>query len=145
MAYPQPRSHDHEVADVLTTVGLTRRFGHLTAVDSLTLAVRTGEIFGLLGRNGARKSTLIKMLTTLLPPSAGSARVGSYDIVRDAPRVRAIIGYVPQSLSADGELTGRENLQVFVRLYNLPRSLRVQRIDEGLSCWLRYCARYAAG
>jgi ABC-2 type transport system ATP-binding protein len=119
--------------DVLATVGLTRRFGHLTAVDSLTLAVRNSEIFGLLGRNGAGKSTLIKMLTTLLPPTAGSAHVGGYDIVRDPSRVRAIIGYVPQSLSADGELTGRENLQVFARLYDLPRPLRAQRIDESLA------------
>ena len=127
-----PRDRPDRVADVLTTEGLTRRFGHLTAVDSLTLAVQAGEIFGLLGRNGAGKSTLIKMLTTLLPPSAGSARVGGYDIVRDASRVRAIIGYVPQALSADGELTGRENLDVFARLYDLPRALRAERIDEAL-------------
>jgi len=126
-------ARDDRVADVLTTLGLTRRFGHLTAVDSLTLSVGAGEIFGLLGRNGAGKSTLIKMLTTLLPPTAGSARVGGYDIVHDASRVRAIIGYVPQSLSADGELTGRENLEVFARLYDLPRLMRAQRVDEGLA------------
>jgi len=119
--------------DILITEGLSRRFGDLMAVDSLTLRVRAAEIFGLLGRNGAGKSTLIKMLTTLLPPSAGSARVGGYDIVKDAGRVRGIIGSVPQALSADGELTGRENLQVFARLYDLPRALRSQRIDEGLA------------
>jgi ABC-2 type transport system ATP-binding protein len=119
--------------DVLTTARLTRRFGPITAVDALTLAVRAGEIFGLLGRNGAGKTTLVKMLTTLLPPTAGSARVGGYDIVHEASRVRAIIGYVPQSLSADGELTGRENLDVFARLYDLPRGLRAQRVAESLA------------
>jgi len=92
----------------------------------------TGEVFGLLGRNGAGKSTLIKMLTTLLPPSAGSAQVAGFDLVRQAAQVRAIIGYVPQALSADGELTGYENLQVFARLYDIPRAMRESRIREAL-------------
>ncbi len=91
-----------------------------------------GEVFGLLGRNGAGKSTLIKMLTTLLPPTAGSAQVGGFDIVHQAAQVRAIIGYVPQALSADGELTGYENLQVFARLYDIPRVTRGSRILEAL-------------
>ena len=79
------------------------------------LAVGEGEVFGLLGRNGAGKTTLIKMLTTLLPPSDGSATVGGFDIAREAARVRAIIGYVPQAISADGELSGRENLEIFAQ------------------------------
>jgi ABC-2 type transport system ATP-binding protein len=119
--------------DILVTSALTRRFGHLFAVDTLDLAVHEGEVFGLLGRNGAGKTTLIKMLTTLLPPTRGQATVGGFDIAREPARVRAIIGYVPQALSADGELTGRENLQVFTRLYDIPRALRRQRIDEGLA------------
>jgi len=119
--------------EIVQTTDLSRRFGSFTAVDSLTLAIGVGEVFGLLGRNGAGKSTLIKMLTTLLPPSGGSARVGGYDIVRDAARVRGVIGYVPQALSADGELTGRENLRVFARLYDLPRALRSRRVDDGLA------------
>ena len=119
--------------DILVTLELTRRFGELVAVDALDLAVHEGEVFGLLGRNGAGKTTLIKMLTTLLPPTAGAAKVGGYDIAREPARVRAIIGYVPQALSADGELTGRENLQVFTRLYDIPTGLRRQRIDEGLA------------
>ncbi len=81
-------------------------------------------MFALLGPNGAGKSTTIKMLTTLLPPSAGSARVDGLDIVRHAGAVRRIIGYVPQMLSADGTLTGRENLLVFARLYDVPRRER---------------------
>ncbi|HUJ87796.1 MAG TPA: ATP-binding cassette domain-containing protein [Burkholderiales bacterium] len=111
---------------------MSRRFGQLLAVDQLSLSVTAGEVFGLLGRNGAGKSTLIKMLTTLLPPSAGSARVGGFDIVRQAAQVRGIIGYVPQALSADGELTGYENLQVFARLYDIPRAMRERRIREAL-------------
>ena len=111
---------------------LTRRFGSVTAVDAVTLAVDEGEVFGLLGRNGAGKSTLLKILTTLLPPSAGRASVGGFDIVDRSTQVRRLIGYVPQSLSADGELTGYENLLVFARLYDIPRRERADRIREGL-------------
>ena len=118
---------------ILTTSALTRRFGGVVAVDALDLAIGEGEVFGLLGRNGAGKTTLIKMLTTLLPPSDGSATVGGFDIAREAAGVRAVIGYVPQALSADGELTGRENLEIFTRLYDIPRALRRVRIDEGLA------------
>lgn len=121
------------MANILAMQSLTRRFGDILAVDRATLAVPAGEIFGLLGRNAAGKSTLIKMLTTLLPPTAGSATVAGFDIVRQAARVRRVIGYVPQALSADGELTGYENLDVFARLYDIPRSLRRTRIHEGLT------------
>lgn len=117
----------------LETKALTRRFGTHTVVDGLDLSVSEGEVFGLLGRNGAGKSTLIKMLTTLLPPSSGSAQVEGLDIVRQATRVRASIGYVPQALSADGELTGFENLLVFARLYDIPRTERARRIAEALA------------
>jgi ABC-2 type transport system ATP-binding protein len=119
-------------APALRTQALTRRFGTRTVVDSVSLAVAEGEVFGLLGRNGAGKSTLIKMLTTLLPPSAGSATVAGFDIASQAKRVREAIGYVPQALSADGELTGYENLLVFARLYDITRSKRAQRIAEAL-------------
>jgi ABC-2 type transport system ATP-binding protein len=117
--------------DVLITRELTRRFGELVAVDSLALAVREGEVFGLLGRNSAGKTTLIKMLTTLLPPTTGQATVGGFDIVRESALVRAIIGYAPQALSADGELTGRENLQVVTRLYDIPSELRGNSSTKG--------------
>lgn len=118
---------------ILATHLLTRRFGAIVAVREVTLDVAGGEVFGLLGRNGAGKSTLIKMLTTLLPPTSGSASVAGFDIVRDAGQVRRAIGYVPQALSADGELTGYENLEVFARLYEIPRTLRRQRVREGLA------------
>lgn len=121
------------MAEIFSTSALTRRFKDVIAVDALTLSVNAGEVFGLLGRNGSGKTTLIKMLTTLLAPTAGSAAVGGYDVVRDAAAVRRLIGYVPQALSADGELTGYENLWIFARLYDIPRARREERIREGLA------------
>lgn len=118
---------------ILETKALTRRFGALVAVDALTISVEAGEVFGLLGPNGAGKTTVIKMVTTLLPPTSGSARVGGYDIVRQAADVRRIIGYVPQVLSADGTLTGYENLLVFAKLYDIPRAEREARVREALA------------
>jgi ABC-2 type transport system ATP-binding protein len=111
---------------------LTRRFGDLVAVDHATVAIEQGEIFGLIGPNGAGKSTLIKMLTTLLPPSSGSATVAGFDIVRQPAEVRRRIGYVPQLLSADGSLTGYENMLLSARLYGVPRPDRAPRIARGL-------------
>jgi len=111
---------------------LTRRFGDFTAVDHLTLDVRRGQIFGLLGSNGAGKSTLIKMLTTLLPPSEGEAFVAGVSILANPAEVRRRIGYVPQMLSADGMLTGRENLLFSARLYAVPAHERKQRIVDAL-------------
>ncbi len=117
---------------IISTRGLTRRFGNVVAVDGLHLDIEAGEIFGLVGRNGAGKTTVIKMLTTLLPPSAGSASIAGWDVVSQASRVRRIIGYVPQALSADGELTGYENLLVFARLFDIPRAERRARIEGAL-------------
>jgi ABC-2 type transport system ATP-binding protein len=94
--------------------------------------VEEGEIFGLLGPNGAGKSTIIKMLTTLLPPTSGVATVGGFDVVHEADKVRRLIGYVPQMLSADGTLTGRENLDIFAKLYDIPKVERRGRINEAL-------------
>lgn len=121
------------MSEILSTNALTRRFKDVVAVDTLTLSVDAGEVFGLLGRNGSGKTTLIKMLTTLLAPTAGSAIVGGHDVVREPAAVRRLIGYVPQALSADGELTGYENLRVFSRLYDLPRARREERIRESLA------------
>jgi len=117
---------------ILRTEHLTRRFGELTAVDDLTISVDEGEIFGLLGPNGAGKSTAIKMMITLLPPTSGQATVGSFDLANNASKIRRLIGYVPQILSADGTLTGRENLMIFAKLYDIPKNDRAKRIDESL-------------
>jgi ABC-2 type transport system ATP-binding protein len=117
---------------VLETEALTRCFGALTAVDGLTISVGSGEVFGLLGPNGAGKTTVIKMLTTLLPPTSGSARVAGFDITHHASQVRRVTGYVPQMVSADGTLTGYENLLIFAKLYDIPRSEREARVRDAL-------------
>ncbi len=121
------------VKAAIETTDLSRHFGTLAAVDSLDLSVAPGALFGLLGPNGAGKSTLIKMLITLLPPTGGTATVAGCDIRHQAVDVRRRIGYVPQSLSADGALTGRENLELFAKLYGISRRERAQRIDEVLA------------
>ncbi len=118
---------------ILETHALTRRYGPRVVVDALTLAVEAGEVFGLLGPNGAGKTTTIKMLTTLLPPSSGGATLAGFDVVRQAAEVRRVIGYVPQLLSADGALTGYENLLIFAKLYELPRAGRKERVRDALA------------
>lgn len=117
---------------IIETHDLTRVFGGHVACDHISFAVGSGEIFGLIGPNGAGKSTLIKMLTTLLPPTSGAAKVAGYDIVTEPATVRAHIGYVPQLLSADGSLTGRENLLLSARLYLVPRHERAARVRASL-------------
>jgi ABC-2 type transport system ATP-binding protein len=115
------------------TFDLCRRFGEVTAVNPLNLQIRQGIIYGLLGPNGAGKSTTIKMLTTLLDPTSGTARVAGHDIVDQPADVRRSIGYVPQLVSADGGLTGYENLVLSARLYGIPRSSRKKRIEDALA------------
>ena len=117
---------------ILETQELRRRFENFIAVDGLNITVTSGEVFGLLGPNGAGKSTVIKMLTTLLPLSAGKAYLAGYDVQRQPEEVRRIIGYVPQSLSADGSLTGYENLLIFAKLYDIPARRREKQIREVL-------------
>jgi ABC-2 type transport system ATP-binding protein len=119
-------------AYAIKTDELTRKFGEMTAVDALNLRVSSGKIFGLLGPNGAGKSTTIKMLTTLLEPTSGTASVAGFDIVEAPAQVRRHIGYVPQLLSADGGLTGFENLMLSAKLYGMPRTERKGRIAEAL-------------
>jgi ABC-2 type transport system ATP-binding protein len=118
---------------ILETNDLTRRFGDLVAVDHLTIRVEAGQVFGLLGSNGAGKTTAIKMLTTLLPPTSGTATVVGFDIRKQAGKVRRVIGYVPQMISADGTLTGYENLLIFAKLYDIPRRERPARIADALA------------
>jgi ABC-2 type transport system ATP-binding protein len=119
-------------SSAVETCALTKRFESLVAVNELTFSFPRGSIFGLLGPNGAGKSTLIKMLTTLLPPTKGTAFVAGFDIVRESREVRRRIGYVSQMLSADGDLTGYENLLISAKLYGIHRSERPSRIAEAL-------------
>jgi ABC-2 type transport system ATP-binding protein len=117
---------------IIQTQSLTKRFGDLVAVNEFTIAIEPREIFGLVGPNGAGKTTVIKMLTTLLPPTSGSAFVDGHEIAHKAGDVRRVIGYVPQLLSADGALTGYENLLIFAKLYDIPRKEREERIGDVL-------------
>ena len=112
---------------------LVKQFGEHRAVNDISFSVEKGEVFGLLGPNGAGKSTTIKMLTTLLTITAGQACVNGFDVERQTTAVRHSIGYVPQALSADGNLTGFENLLIFAKLYDLPRSSRKERVNEVLN------------
>ncbi len=100
------------------------------AVDAINLAVRPGEIYGFLGPNGAGKSTTILMLTTLLPPTSGTALVAGYDIVREGRHVRAAIGAALQEAGLDPLLSGREHLQLQAALHSLPRQERARRVDQ---------------
>jgi ABC-2 type transport system ATP-binding protein len=111
--------------------GLVREFkGGVRAVDGIHFAVRPGEIYGFLGPNGAGKSTTVLMLTTLLPPTAGTARVAGYDIVREGSHVREAIGAALQEAALDPLLTGREHLRLQTTLHGLPKSERVRRGEE---------------
>jgi ABC-2 type transport system ATP-binding protein len=122
---------DFETA--VQTRQLRKVFDDVVAVAGLDLEIEPGTVFGLLGSNGAGKSTTIKMLVTLLPMSSGEATVAGFDVRRDPRRVRAHIGYVPQMLSADAGLTARENLDLSGSLYGIPAALRRQRIDDALT------------
>ncbi|MCX9009709.1 MAG: ATP-binding cassette domain-containing protein [Candidatus Methanoperedens sp.] len=117
----------------IRTEALTKKFGKITAVDSLNLEVEEGEIFGLLGPNGAGKTTLISMLCTIMKPTSGRAWVGGFDIVKEPSKVRKSIGIVFQQPSVDDLLTGRENLAMHNLLFGVPKAIRKQRIDEVLS------------
>jgi ABC-2 type transport system ATP-binding protein len=103
------------------------------AVDGIDLRVKPGEIYGFLGPNGAGKSTTVHMLVTLLPPTAGTARVAGYDVVREGPKVRAAIGAALQEAALDPLLSGREHLRLQTTMHGLPPSERKRRGDELLA------------
>ena len=103
------------------------------AVDGIDLAVSPGEIYGFLGPNGAGKSTTVHMLTTLLPPTSGSARVAGFDVLRQGPEVRKNIGAALQEAALDPLLTGREHLRLQASLQGISRAERVRRAEELLT------------
>ncbi|MGY4708292.1 ATP-binding cassette domain-containing protein [Mycolicibacterium sp. CBM1] len=111
---------------------LTHRYGDFTAVDELTLQVQIGETLGLLGPNGAGKTTVVRLLTTLAPIQQGQVRIFGLDASRDTMDIRYNLGYVPQQLSIEPALTGRQNVEWFARLYDVPRAQRRQRVAEAL-------------
>jgi ABC-2 type transport system ATP-binding protein len=116
-------------ADALVVRDLSHRFGDHVAVDDVSLAVRPGEVFGLLGPNGAGKTTTIRVVTTLLPPQTGQVSVLGIDVHRHPMAVRRLLGYVPQQLSVEGALSGRENVALFARLFDVPRLHRREVVD----------------
>jgi ABC-2 type transport system ATP-binding protein len=112
--------------------GVRQVFGETVAVDGLDLEVEPGEVFGLLGPNGAGKTTTIRMITTLLPAPLGAIEVLGLDVATRRTAVRRLLGYVPQQLSADATLTGRENVALFARLFDVPRRQRGAQVDAVL-------------
>ncbi|MGW1564524.1 ABC transporter ATP-binding protein [Streptomyces sp. NPDC002144] len=122
-----------ERAEAIACTGLRYSFGETNAVDGLDLTVGEGEVFGLLGPNGAGKTTAIRCITTLLPVPAGMVRVFGHDAAEDRMAVRRLIGYVPQQLSADAGLTGRENVELFARVFDVSRRERAARVGQALA------------
>ena len=110
--------------------GLTKKFGDFTAVDQISFEVKNSEIFGLLGPNGAGKTTTIRMLSTLSKPTKGTATIGGYDIVKNEGKVRQLIGLVSEKMIMYDRLTARENLMFFGKLYNIPKKILNERINE---------------
>jgi len=109
---------------------IVKTFGDFTAVKGISYAVEEGEIFGLLGPNGAGKSTLIRMMVTLLAPTAGTAVINGFDVVKQSDGVRQSIGVIPQAMTSDLELSVEENLIIFAKLYSVPRGKRERLIAE---------------
>jgi len=114
----------------IRTTGLVRRFGDFVAVDQVDLEIGRGEIYGFLGPNGAGKSTIVRVLCTLLAPSAGSASVAGYDVGSQPGEVRLRIGVALQEAALDPKQTGRELLRLQGLLYGLPRSAMARRVEE---------------
>lgn len=112
---------------------LTHRYGQFTAVHELDLDVRPGETMGLLGPNGAGKTTVIRVLTTLTPVQDGTVTIFGLDSRRDTMDIRFNLGYVPQQLSIEAALTGRQNVELFARLYDVPRRERAGRVADALA------------
>jgi ABC-2 type transport system ATP-binding protein len=118
----------YQLYQLITIRNLVKQYDNLTAVDNLSLDIRDNEVFGLLGQNGAGKTTIIHMLATLLKPTSGTASVDGYDIINEPAKVRASIGIVFQAPSSDDMLTGYENLKLHSMLYSVPRKIREKRI-----------------
>jgi len=119
--------------ETIRAVGLTKAFGELRAVDGLDLAVREGEIFGLVGPDGAGKTTTMRLLTSIMDPTSGDAWVAGSHVVREAEAVKEKIGYMSQRFGLYVDLTVMENLDFYADIYSVPRRGRQQRIDRLLA------------
>jgi ABC-type multidrug transport system ATPase subunit len=146
-----PSTNSPPASVSISAAHLVRRFGNFVAVQDVSFQVEKGEIFGFLGPNGSGKTTVIKMLTGLLPLSEGSAWVEGLNVGSDAESVRERIGYMSQKFSLYDDLTVAENLQFYGRIYSLPSARMKQRIDEivqlnGLAPYMnRLAARLSGG
>ncbi|HIH62041.1 MAG TPA: ATP-binding cassette domain-containing protein [Methanobacteriales archaeon] len=114
----------------IETFNLTKKYGDFTAVDSLNMKIENKTIFGFLGPNGAGKTTTIKMLTCLIPPTSGTAKVAGYDIIKEPNNVRQKIGMVPQLVSLYKDLTVKENVELCADFYGMSPELKEERINE---------------
>ncbi|MFO1422629.1 MAG: ABC transporter ATP-binding protein [Candidatus Competibacteraceae bacterium] len=123
----------NDTTPVILAEDLTRRFGDFVAVDHIHVTVQSGEVFGLLGANGAGKTTAIRMLCGMLPPTAGRIRVADVDMVQHARRARGRIGYVAQRFSLYGDLTVSENLKLQAGLYGLTGARQRERLTWALA------------
>ena len=126
---------------VLDIRNLTKRYGEFTALDDLTLSLRRGQILGFIGPNGAGKTTTIKILVGANRPTSGSASIAGADCVRDARRIKRLVGYMPDTFGAYDNMRVREYLDFFGAAFGIPRRARVKRIDEVLettgSAWMQ--------
>ncbi len=109
---------------------LGKRFGDVVAVHDVSFTVGAGEVFGLLGPNGAGKTTVVRMLATLSSIDSGSASIAGHDVAAEPDAVRRVIGLAGQAAAVDEKLSARENLELFARLYKLPKPVRRRRIAE---------------
>ncbi len=115
---------------MLETINLQKSFDSLVAIDDLSLKIEKGEMVGLVGPDGAGKTTLMRILSAILPPTSGSAKVAGYDIIRDAEKLKEKIGYMPQRFGLYEDLTVLENLDFFSELYQLPRKKKEEKYRE---------------
>lgn len=107
------------MAAIISVKNVEKNFGKNKALDGVSFEAEEGKVLGLLGPNGAGKTTLIRILTTLIKPDSGSASVAGYDVVKDAAKLRSVIGLAGQYAAVDENLTGRENLEMVAQLYHL--------------------------
>jgi ABC-2 type transport system ATP-binding protein len=123
---------------LIETVNLTRKFGNLTAVDSLSFRVEEGEVFGFLGPNGAGKTTTVRMLCCLISKTSGEARVGDYEVGNDALKIRQMIGFMPDNVGLYDDLSAYDNLDFYGKLYGRTEAQRnesIQRLLTMLGLW----------
>ncbi|WP_371806233.1 ABC transporter ATP-binding protein [Candidatus Lokiarchaeum ossiferum] len=116
----------------IETVNLTKTYGERCVVDEINLNINKGQLFGFLGPNGAGKSTTIKMLSTILPSTNGTAKILGYDLNKERKKIRQVIGVCPQELVLYELLSARENIELIAKMYGIPRSVYKERIDDYL-------------